>query len=93
MIKLNATFGQWDVESRRVYVEVNKKQSEVVTLMPGKSETVKDFFVRLTKELHLAHVFVMTSDSISIERVYSEAMLDGRSDYVLIDDFEEENLL
>jgi len=48
-----------------------------------------NFFVRLTKELHLAHVFVMTSDSIFIERVYSEAMLEGRSDYVLIDDFEE----
>ena len=41
LIKLNATFGQWDVESRRVYVEVNNKRSEVVTLMPGKSETVR----------------------------------------------------
>ena len=41
MIKLNATFGQWDVESRRVYVEVNNNRSEVVTLKPGKSETVR----------------------------------------------------
>ena len=49
-----------------------------------------NFFVRLTKELHLAHVFVVTSDSIFIERVYSEAMLSGRCRYLLVDDFDRE---
>jgi len=51
-----------------------------------------NFFVRLTKELHLAHVFVMTSDSLFLEQVYSEAMLKvkGRCDYLLVDDFDYE---
>jgi len=49
-----------------------------------------NFFVRLTKELHLAHVFVVTSDSLFIERVYSEAMLSGRCRYLLVDDFDRE---
>jgi len=49
-----------------------------------------NFFVRLTKELHLAHVFVVTSDSLFLEQVYSEAMLEGRSEYLLVDDFDYE---
>jgi len=48
-----------------------------------------NFFVRLTKELHLVHVFVISSDSLFIERVYSEAMLHGRCRYLLVDDFDE----
>ncbi|PXF60219.1 MAG: ATP-binding protein [Candidatus Methanogaster sp.] len=47
-----------------------------------------NFFVRLTKELHLAHVFVASSDSLFIEQVYSEAMLEGRCRYLLVDDFD-----
>jgi AAA+ ATPase superfamily predicted ATPase len=49
-----------------------------------------NFFVRLTKELHLAHVFVVTSDSLFLEQVYSEAMLEGRCRYLLVDDFDRE---
>jgi AAA+ ATPase superfamily predicted ATPase len=48
-----------------------------------------NFFVRLTKELHLAHVFVATSDSLFMGDVYSEAMLEGRCRYLLVDDFDE----
>jgi AAA+ ATPase superfamily predicted ATPase len=44
-----------------------------------------NFFVALTKELHLCHVFVVTSDSLFIERVYSEAMLQGRCRYLLVE--------
>lgn len=47
-----------------------------------------NFFVRLTKETHLSHVFVVTSDSLFIEKVYSEAMLEGRAEYFLVDDFD-----
>ncbi|MHC1575661.1 MAG: ATP-binding protein [Candidatus Methanogasteraceae archaeon] len=47
-----------------------------------------NFFIRLTKEKHLAHVFVVTSDSLFIEQVYSEAMLSGRSRHILVDDFD-----
>jgi AAA+ ATPase superfamily predicted ATPase len=49
-----------------------------------------NFFIRLTKELHLAHVFVITSDSLFIEHVYSEAMLEERCRYLLVDDFDRE---
>ncbi|HID27475.1 MAG TPA: ATP-binding protein, partial [Methanosarcinales archaeon] len=42
------------------------------------------------KELHLAHVFVITSDSLFIEKVYSEAMLQERCRYLQVDDFDEE---
>ena len=46
-----------------------------------------NLFVSITKKRHLAHVFAITSDSLFIERVYSEAMLHGRCRYLLIDDF------
>ena len=49
-----------------------------------------NFFIDLTKELHLCHVFAATSDSIFLERVYSEAMLKGRCRYLLVDDFDYE---
>ncbi|CAB50111.1 ATP-binding protein, putative [Pyrococcus abyssi GE5] len=52
-----------------------------------------NFFVRLTKELHLAHVFVATSDSLFLERVHGEAMLHGRSRFMLVDDFDERTTL
>ncbi|MEA3282839.1 MAG: ATP-binding protein [Euryarchaeota archaeon] len=47
-----------------------------------------NFFIDLTKELHLCHVFVVTSDSIFIERVYSEAILPRRCEYLRVDDFD-----
>ena len=52
-----------------------------------------NFLIHLTKETHLTHVFVVTSDSLFIERVYSEAMLQGRADYFLVDDFDRETAL
>ncbi len=52
-----------------------------------------NFFIDLTKELHLCHVFATTSDSLFIEQVYSEAMLSGRCDYLLVDDFDYEQTM
>ena len=52
-----------------------------------------NLFIRLTKELHLCHVFAVSSDSLFIEQVYSEAMLSGRSDYLLVDDFDYEQTM
>ena len=49
-----------------------------------------NFFVRLTKEKHIAHVFVATSDSLFLDQVYTEAMLSGRCRYLLVDDFDYE---
>ena len=47
-----------------------------------------NLFIRLTKELHCCHVFAVSSDSLFIERVYAEAMLQGRCRYLLVDDFD-----
>lgn len=41
LIKLKSSFERLDVESRKVYVELNNKESDAITLMPGKSETVR----------------------------------------------------
>ncbi len=51
-----------------------------------------NFFVRLSKVLHICHVFAITSDSTFIERIYNEAMLQGRSRYYLVDDFDKETV-
>ena len=47
-----------------------------------------NLLVSVTKKRHTAHVFAVTSDSLFIERVYSEAMLQGRCRYLLVDDFD-----
>ncbi|AIJ05924.1 ATPase [Methanocaldococcus bathoardescens] len=52
-----------------------------------------NFFVDLTKERHLCHIICLSSDSLFIERVYNEAMLKGRVDYILVDDFDKETAL
>jgi AAA+ ATPase superfamily predicted ATPase len=52
-----------------------------------------NFFVDLTKERHLCHVFCLSSDSLFIEKVYNEAMLEGRCKYIFIDDFDRETAL
>ncbi len=49
-----------------------------------------NLFVRLTKELHLCHVFCLTSDSLFVEYIYNSAMLQGRAKYILVDDFDYE---
>ncbi|CEG12095.1 conserved hypothetical protein [groundwater metagenome] len=51
---------------------------------------VFNFFIHLTKESHLCHVFALSSDSLFIERVYNEAILKDRCGYLLIDNFDEE---
>ncbi len=52
-----------------------------------------NYFVSLTKHKHLCHVFCISSDSLFIERVYNEAMLEDRVDYILVDDFDKETAL
>jgi len=85
----------------RFFAEISKKR--VPVLIVDELQVIGDmkingllvyklfnFFVRLTKELHLAHVFVVTSDSLFLEQVCSEAMLKGRCRYLLVDDFDRE---
>ncbi|AEF95789.1 ATP-binding protein [Methanotorris igneus] len=52
-----------------------------------------NYFISLTKEMHLSHVFCLSSDSLFIERVYNEAVLNGRAKYLLVDDFDKETAM
>ena len=83
------------------FVEISKKRTPVLII--DELQVIGDlkvddlliyklfnFFIRLTKELHLAHVFAISSDSLFIEDVHSEAMLEGRCRYLLVDDFDRE---
>ncbi len=45
-----------------------------------------NFMVRLTKETHLCHCLCATSDCLFIEDIYINARLEGRAEYVLVDD-------
>ncbi len=58
----------------------------------GKSliEGLFNFFVRMTKETHLCHCLCATSDCLFIEDVYSNARLEGRAKYILVDDLAKE---
>jgi len=45
------------------------------------------FLIRLTKETHLAHVFVVTSSSVFIDEIYNNSKLAQTSEFYLIDHF------
>ncbi len=49
-----------------------------------------NFFVRLTKVLHLSHVIVSTSDTFFIEEIYTESLLEGCAEYYKVDYFSRE---
>jgi AAA+ ATPase superfamily predicted ATPase len=85
----------------RFFVEISKKRTPILII--DELQVIGDlkvddlliyklfnFFIRLTKEMHLAHVFAVTSDSLFIERVYNEAMLEGRCRYLMVADFDRE---
>jgi len=44
-----------------------------------------NFLVRLTKETHLAHVVVMTSETLFLEKIYNHSKLAETSNFYLID--------
>ena len=48
-----------------------------------------NFFVRLTKVLHLSHVIVMTSDTFFIEQVYTDSTLVNTSVFYRVDYFDD----
>ncbi len=49
-----------------------------------------NFLVGLTKERHLCHCLCATSDCLFIEEIYSNARLEGRARYILVDDLGKE---
>ncbi len=52
-----------------------------------------NFLVRMTKETHLCHCLCATSDCLFIEDIYANARLEGRAEYILVDDLTKEEAL
>jgi len=53
----------------------------------GNRELLKEFLnfcVRLTKEIHLSHVVILTSNTIFLNRIYNDSKLKETSDFKLI---------
>ena len=67
---------------KEVYLNGDDKQRPLV-------KELFNFFVRITKVLHLAHVIVMTSDTFFIEQVYTDSTLKNTSRYFLVDFFDD----
>ena len=88
--------------------EVVREEERVPVFVFDEMQSVKDvinsagrpviselfnFLVRLTKETHLCHCLCATSDCLFIEDVYSNARLEGRAEYILVDDLGKEDAL
>ena len=54
-------------------------------------EKLFNFMVGMTKETHLCHCFVVSSDSVFIEHVYGNARLEGRGKYIIVDDLNKDH--
>ncbi len=52
-----------------------------------------NFLVRMTKETHLCHSLCATSDCLFIENIYTNARLEGRAKYLLVDDLDKNRAL
>ncbi len=70
-------------ELRDIYMNENREKRYLLT------EFFK-FLIRLTKETHLAHVFIVTSSSIFIDEIYNNSKLAKTSEFFLIDHFDYE---
>ncbi len=98
--KVSDPFGYMEAVMRRsgkrqiiVFDELQKLKG---IYMNGQREFVVElfnFFVRITKVMHLAHVFVMTSDTFFIEEIYTSSALKNTSEFYLVDYFDDKTAL
>ena len=87
------------------YFEQIRKEGYQPVFVLDEMQTVKDvinatgksvlaglfnFLIGMTKEKHLCHCLCATSDCLFIEEVYSNARLEGRAEYLLVDDLKKE---
>ncbi len=70
---------------RDVYMENGNRERELL-------KEFLNFCVRLTKETHLCHVAILTSNTVFIERIYNDAKLKETSDFVKIDHLKKEQV-
>ena len=90
------------------YFETIKGANLTPVLVLDEMQTIKDivnaaevpvlsglfnFLIGMTKEKHLCHSLCSTSDCLFIDLVYSSARLEGRAEYLLVDDLPEKEAL
>jgi AAA+ ATPase superfamily predicted ATPase len=64
--------------------EVQKLRDVYIANGNGERELLKEFLnfcVRLTKETHLCHVVILTSNTVFVERIYNDAKMKLTSDF------------
>ncbi len=75
--------------------EIQKLRDVYIKNNNGERELLKEFLnfcVRLTKETHLCHVVILTSNTVFIERIYNDAKLKKTSKFMKIDHLEREQI-
>jgi len=74
-------------KKRNVFI-IDEIQTLEDIYINGSRELLKEFLnfcVRLTKELHLSHVVILTSNTIFLNRIYNDAKLKATSIFKFID--------
>ena len=67
--------------------EIQKLRDVYIQNGNGERELLKEFLnfcIRLTKEKHLSHVAILTSNTVFIERIYNDAKMKKTSDFMKI---------
>ena len=75
--------------------EIQKLRDVYMENGNGERELLKEFLnfcVRLTKETHLCHVVILTSNTVFIERIYNDAKMKETSEFKKIDHLEREKV-
>ncbi|MDQ7032871.1 MAG: ATP-binding protein [Desulfonauticus sp.] len=75
--------------------EIQKLRDVYIRNSNGERELLKEFLnfcVRLTKEMHLSHVVILTSNTIFIERIYNDARLKETSEFWKVDHLRREQV-
>jgi len=75
--------------------EIQKLRDVYIKNGNDERELLKEFLnfcVRLTKETHLCHVVILTSNTVFIERIYNDARLKETSEFKKIDHLQKEQV-
>jgi AAA+ ATPase superfamily predicted ATPase len=75
--------------------EIQKLRDVYIENGNGERELLKEFLnfcIRLTKETHLCHVVILTSNTVFIERIYNDARMKETSDFKKIDHLQKQTV-
>ncbi|MDQ7032869.1 MAG: ATP-binding protein, partial [Desulfonauticus sp.] len=75
--------------------EIQKLRDVYVRNRNGERELLKEFLnfcVSLTKERHLSHVVILTSNTIFIDRIYNDARLKKTSEFLKVDHLKKDRI-